>query len=119
MMSKFYQDGIGVEIDEIKAFEYKKSAKKVEKEQMEVFQTILGHLNQNGKYIQKDLEKVANLYCKIKGKDLGKGFYWFYKTLEKAAENGNELVQFILGSCYEDGIGVERDETKAFEYYIK
>ncbi len=29
------------------------------------------------------------------------------------------MAQYNLGRCYQLGIGIERDETKAFEYYKK
>lgn len=37
----------------------------------------------------------------------------------KAAESGNAEAQFCLGHLYETGIGVEKDESKAFEWYKK
>ncbi len=43
---------------------------------------------------------------------LEKAIYWY----NKAAENGYEFAQYNLGRCYALGIGVEKDETKAFEY---
>src|SRR6266511_6460200 len=38
---------------------------------------------------------------------------------QKAAENGDKFAQYNLGRCYELGIGVEKDEFKAFEHYRK
>src|SRR5687767_7422945 len=38
----------------------------------------------------------------------------------EATENlDDEMAQYNLGNCYENGIGVKKDETKAFEYYKK
>ena len=38
---------------------------------------------------------------------------------QKAATRGNAQAQFNLGSCYEDGEGVTKNPTKAFEWYQK
>ncbi len=37
--------------------------------------------------------------------------------LEKSASNGSEDAQYLLGSCYENGVAVERNLTKAVQYY--
>src|SRR5689334_13332528 len=37
----------------------------------------------------------------------------------QAAEQGNTDAQCNLGGCYEYGIGVEKDEQKAVEWYQK
>ncbi len=47
--------------------------------------------------------------------NLEKAICWY----NKAAENGYEIAQYNLGRCYVLGIGVEKDEIKAFEYYKK
>src|SRR6266511_5403989 len=36
---------------------------------------------------------------------------------QKAAENGDKFAQYNLGRCYEYGIGIQKDEIKAFELY--
>lgn len=46
-------------------------------------------------------------------KDVYKAAYW----LEKAAANGNSQGMFYIGLCYENGLGVAVNETKALEYY--
>src|SRR6266542_5219167 len=119
IMSCFYQLGIGVEKDEIKAFEYHKKSAEIIKEPIEAVQIALDYLNQNGEYTQKDLKKADNWYYKIAEKDLEKGWFWFYKTAEKVVDYENGVVQYFLGECYRSGIGIEKDETKAFEYYKK
>lgn len=40
-------------------------------------------------------------------------------VLEYAADQGNPTAQWKLGRMYEDGDSVERDPTKAFEFYTK
>ena len=39
--------------------------------------------------------------------------------LTKSAEQGNATAQFILGACYNEGIGVEKDEKEAVKWYTK
>lgn len=41
------------------------------------------------------------------------------ENLTKFAEDGNSESQYKLGLLYSDGTGVERDETKAFEWFKK
>ena len=38
---------------------------------------------------------------------------------KKSAEQENSDGQYQLGRCYKDGIGIEKDEAKAFEWYKK
>ncbi len=33
--------------------------------------------------------------------------------------DGDEIIQYNLGNCYKNGIGIEKDEVEAFEYYKK
>lgn len=47
--------------------------------------------------------------------DKKKGAKWY----QKAAEQGNANAQDALGSCYEYGQGVEKNEEKAVEWYQK
>jgi hypothetical protein len=41
------------------------------------------------------------------------------KEIRKAAEQGNVHAQFLLGVRYEGGVGVDKDEAKAVEWYSK
>lgn len=41
------------------------------------------------------------------------------KWYEKAAKKGNSSAYYNLGVCYDKGIGVSTDYTKAFEYFKK
>src|SRR5205814_8276481 len=42
-------------------------------------------------------------------------FEWY----SKSAKRGSANVQNQMGSCYQSGIGIEKDEKKAFEWYLK
>ncbi len=39
--------------------------------------------------------------------------------VSKAAEQGDDIAQINLGCCYENGIGVEADETMATQWFEK
>ncbi|UZO01949.1 uncharacterized protein OCT59_020455 [Rhizophagus irregularis] len=85
----FYENGIDIGKDEIKAFYwYQKAAENENK----YAQYNLGLCYENGIGIEKDEHKA---------------FYWY----QKAAENGNEYAQYHLGLCYENGTGVEKVES--------
>ena len=47
--------------------------------------------------------------------DPEKGIPW----LLKAVELGNESALYLLGTCYDEGLGVAMDKKKAFESYLK
>ena len=40
-------------------------------------------------------------------------------NVSKAAEQGDDIAQINLGCCYENGIGVEADETMATQWFRK
>ncbi|KAF0535883.1 calmodulin-dependent protein kinase [Gigaspora margarita] len=45
--------------------------------------------------------------------------YQLFNLYQKSAELGNANVLFNLGHCYQHGIGIEKDENKAFKYYLE
>src|SRR5256885_725545 len=88
-----YANGIGVENDEVKAFEwYKKSAE----QGFSNAQCNLGVCYANGIGVKKDEVKA---------------FEWY----KKSAEQGFSNAQYNLGYCYQNGKGVEKDEVQAFD----
>ena len=44
-----------------------------------------------------------------------KAIYWG----EKSAEQGNKIAQNCVGYCYEKGLGVEKNDIKAFNFYLQ
>ena len=66
-------------------------------------------------------------YCYIRGKhglkkDTPKGFEYLQKCftyLCKSAESGEGRSMALLGLCYEEGTGVEKDDAQAYEWYRK
>ena len=66
-------------------------------------------------------------YCYIRGKhglkkDTPKGFEYLQKCftyLCKSAESGEGRIMALLGLCYSDGAGVEKDDAQAYEWYRK
>lgn len=60
------------------------------------------------------MEAQSNLgYIYLDEKDYENALYWY----TKAAENGSAYAYEILGYLYENGLGVEKNETKANEFY--
>ncbi|MCW8957341.1 MAG: hypothetical protein OQL09_10695, partial [Gammaproteobacteria bacterium] len=55
----------------------------------------------------------------VQAKDLTKYSSSVVEFQMKLARNGNSLAQFKLGSMYETGQGVEKDEKQAREWYQK
>ncbi|RIA88464.1 hypothetical protein C1645_826327 [Glomus cerebriforme] len=90
-----YQYGIGVEKDEIKAFEkYKEAAEK-------------GHI--------RSINKLG--YCYNYGIGTEKNEIKAFELFKEATEKGNIDSIYNLGYCYENGIGTEKNENRAFELY--
>ena len=92
-----YSNGIGVEKDEEKAFEWYKKSTKLN---YAPAQFALAWIYFNGIGVEKDEEKA---------------FEWY----EKSAKLNFAPAQFALAGMYLNGIGVEKDEEKAFEWYEK
>ena len=71
--------------------------------------------------------QVSIAYCYIRGKhglktDTPKGFEYLQKCftyLCKSAESGEGRIMALLGLCYKDGAGVEKDDAQAYEWYRK
>ena len=71
--------------------------------------------------------QVSIAYCYIRGKhglktDTPKGFEYLQKCftyLCKSAESGEGRSMALLGLCYEEGTGVEKDDAQAYEWYRK
>ncbi len=125
----FYQYGVGIDKDEVKALEwYLKSAKggnskaqyklylKSAEEGNSDAQYQLGYFYQYGVGIDKDEEKAFEWYLKSAK---GGNFKAQYKLYLKSAEGGNSDAQYQLGYLYQYGIGIDKDEIKAFEWYLK
>ena len=71
--------------------------------------------------------QVSIAYCYIRGKhglkkDTPKGCEYLQKCftyLCKSAESGEGRSMALLGLCYEEGTGVEKDDAQAYEWYRK
>lgn len=55
------------------------------------------------------------LFGKADGRNETQGFQW----VQKAVENGHKVAVWLLGRCYERGIGTTTDEQKALDLYEK
>ncbi|UZO16199.1 uncharacterized protein OCT59_007588 [Rhizophagus irregularis] len=94
-LANCYKNGIGIEKDEIRAFElFKEAAGKGDIDAM----NNLGKCYQNGIGTEKDKIRAFEMY-------------------KKAAGKGQLDAITKLGYCYEKGKGTEKDEIRAFELY--
>lgn len=92
-LGKCYEYGIGTDINYDKAFE---SYQYVD----DNFLIGCLYFNQLGRY-----------------NDRRKAYYYFRKEENKKVSRWCGQLPYYLGACYEEGIGVPRDFTKAFNYY--
>lgn len=93
-LAGMYLRGQGVPKDDIKAFQLFESASN---SGCDVAQLELGVMFANGEGMKApDYEKAA---------------YWY----EKAAEQGNPRAQYFLSRLFKEGLGVTKDEKKAFQ----
>ncbi|KAF0475501.1 HCP-like protein [Gigaspora margarita] len=44
-----------------------------------------------------------------------KVFKWYLRS----SKGGNARGQYSVGVCYQNGIGIDKDDNKAFEWYMK
>ncbi|PKY31560.1 kinase-like protein [Rhizophagus irregularis] len=123
--------GIGTEKNEIKAFELYSEA--AEKGQIDSIHN-LGCCYQNGIGTEKNeikafefkaaekgqIDSIHNLgYCYQNGIGTEKNKIKAFEIYKKAAEKGQICSITNLGSCYRLGIGTEKNEIKAFKLYKK
>ena len=88
---------------------------------------LLGYYYENGKVVQKDLAKAA-LYYKRASEDITYKISQIERAFGLQLLNGENytkteyttaLAKEKVGDCYFAGLGVEKDEAKAREYYQK
>jgi len=77
--------------------------------------TLLGDMYYYGRGVKKDRAKAAELYALSEHINAQRAA----RLLRQAAERGDVTAQFELGQLYEDGHGVEKNETEAAEWYRK
>ena len=92
-----YESGLGVPVDQQKAFELVKSAKLHKCDDPEY---RLGRDYYEGSVLPKDYAKA---------------YYW----LSKGADLGNRHAMNYFGMLYYHGFGVEKDEAKAVAWFKK
>lgn len=92
-----YIDGLGVPMDDEKAFSYYMKA------------SVKGHPDA--------ANNLADMY--LNGESVPVNEKEAIKWFEFAASKNVVEAMFTLGIIYEQGIGVEADEEKAFQYYLK
>jgi len=107
-----YENGRGVEKDYALAAEwYRKAAEQGHADA----QNNLGCMYASGCGVDKSDAKSVELYSMA----AEKGNQFAHFNLEVVAERGDASAQFCLGHMYETGLGVEKDDVKAVEWYRK
>lgn len=128
LLGKCYDYGIGVQKDIAQAVSwYRKAADQGEAEG----QAFLGRCYENGVGVPQNTstaikwyEKSADQGCSYGQQQLG-AYYYFeghnmtqaFILLNKAAEQGESSAQALLGQCYRDGDGVDKNLDKAVKWY--
>ncbi|KAK9727627.1 hypothetical protein K7432_001711 [Basidiobolus ranarum] len=101
--SRFYLGKMYESIDPVKAFEYYISAAKNDH--------IASQLKLAAMYeIGKEKSSIVVVYRNIE-----KSFYWHLQ----AAKNGNAEANYIVGTSYSNGHGVEKSYLEAIKYFKK
>jgi len=140
-MGFFYQLGIGCELDRMKALEFYLSTiddNEIEKDSLNKNFNQLYLIDKNedtfnllrnkniiiGKYLLS-LFYYKDIIIDIEGfnynqnkKEAGNNQNELMK-LVKLAKNGDSEAQYNLAVCYMDGIGIQKNEQKAFEWFLK
>ncbi|GES72661.1 kinase-like domain-containing protein [Rhizophagus clarus] len=123
----FYGSEINIEKDIIKAFE---SYKKVAKQKYIDAQYKVAYFYDKGIGTKTDKKEAFELFKKLakkgnkfaqiklgtlyeKEKKFKEAIYWYNEASE------NEIALYNLGRCYEYGMGVDKNDKLAFEYYQK
>lgn len=65
--------------------------------------------------VNTEADTEINILESISGKNSGVSF----EHIQKEAEKGKAIIQFILGLLYDKGQGISQDHEKAFEWYEK
>lgn len=125
-----YKNGIGVEKDQVKAFEW--FHKSADQGHVRAIKQLI-HCYKNGIGVEKNIQKVIECFEKIIAmgeKDEIVNFGNFYEHVvcnyEKAiyyyrmaAEQGDDVGQYNLGTMYDYGTGVDENENTAIYWYRK
>ena len=133
LLGKRYEDGLGVESNQIEAVKwYRKAAEQgnadaqyrlgrccvqglgVATNQTEAFQWFRRAAEQGHVWGQLGLAS-----CYDEGEGVEKNQAEAVKWYRKAAKQGNAQAQYNLGVCYSDGEGVEKNQTEAVKWYRK
>lgn len=129
-MARCYKNGEGVEKDAVMAVAwYRKAAENG----MPKVWGWLGTYYENGEGVEKDFDKAYECYLKAakEGEIFMLVFFGFNqlehnpnlalaaKCFLEGAKLGDKTAQYMIGHCYEDGKGVEKDFSKAVEWYRK
>lgn len=106
-VAEAYSFGLGVEENKEQAQKYF----------TEVYERIIKEADLDDSYDRFCLGAFYFMeYCCLNSEDVGKKAF---DCLAKSADSGVEDGRFLAGFCYLLGIGTERNDEKAFEYFNK
>jgi TPR repeat protein len=130
MVGYFYEDGFGVNKNEIVAFEWYKKASELNNPNGHF---ELGYCYNNGYSIKKCLEDALKLYERSSKEGLNIATYFLaanyefdneknnfdeaFKLYKKSAENGFIPSQYKLATFYEKGRGTQQNKKEALKWY--
>ncbi|GBB96741.1 hypothetical protein RclHR1_02820004 [Rhizophagus clarus] len=127
MVGYFYEDGFGINKNEIVAFEWYKKAKNLNGN----FE--LGYCYNYGYSIKKNLKEALKLYKQASDEGLNIATYFLaanyefdnegnkfneaFKLYKKSAEKGFIPSQYKLATFYEQGKGTQQNKIEALKWY--
>ncbi|MBR4824785.1 MAG: sel1 repeat family protein [Spirochaetaceae bacterium] len=109
-LGNMYFNGISVEKDYKKAFEWCKKA-----ENYEIAMINLGYMYEYGIGTEQNFRKAFDMYKSAAELGNKKAVEW----IEEKANQGDADAQYQLASIYNNGNGLEQNEAKANEWYLK
>ena len=129
-IAECYLNGTGVEQDQVKAFEgFRKFLAKSEVARYRYAECLYKGVGcvQNReiaivrfrKEAENDSLEAQQIlgYCLLQGTDVKRDVNEAFKWLLKASRGGNPCTQYNLGICYQDGLGVEKNEDLATMWF--
>jgi TPR repeat protein/serine/threonine protein kinase len=132
-LGRLYQQGLGVDKDEVKAVEW---FRKAADQGLAMAEANLGLMYHSGSGVQKDDAQAVQWYRKgaeqgsspaetrlafmyENGSGVDRDYAQAAQWYRKAAEQGNPRAQTNLGLLYQSGMGVDRDYAQALQWYQK
>ncbi|CAB4398820.1 unnamed protein product [Rhizophagus irregularis] len=120
----FYQNGIGCNVDEIKAYEIFSNAVKNNNQRSKSKSKSTDQENDSISFYCNDNNNINEIivqyfYSLFLYKDIILFRKDNYKLHKRNAENGDPVSQYYIGICCHYGKNIDGDYEKSFEWYLK